>query len=45
MDWRILVFYPEPEARDTIYPERTTDHGQATGNLYYLRLRVECTFL
>jgi hypothetical protein len=19
MDWRILVFYPEPEARDTIY--------------------------
>jgi hypothetical protein len=25
------------------YPERTTDHGQATGKLYYLRLRVECT--
>ena len=25
------------------YPERTTDHGQATGNLYHLRLRVECT--
>ena len=24
------------------YPERTTDHGQATGNLYHLR--VECTF-
>ena len=22
--------------------ERTTDHGQATGKLYYLRLRVEC---
>jgi len=19
MDWRILVFYPEPEAKDTIY--------------------------
>ena len=25
------------------YPERTTDHGQATGKLYYLRLGVECT--
>ena len=24
------------------YPERTTDHGQATGKLYHLRLRVEC---
>jgi hypothetical protein len=24
-------------------PERTTDHGQATGRLYHLRLRVECT--
>jgi hypothetical protein len=24
-------------------PERTTDHGQATGKLYYLRLRVDCT--
>ena len=23
--------------------ERTTDHGQATGKLYHLRLRVECT--
>jgi hypothetical protein len=22
---------------------RTTDHGQATGNRYHLRLRVECT--
>jgi len=28
----------EPE-----YPERTTDHGQATGKLYHLWLRVECT--
>jgi hypothetical protein len=27
-----------------IYPERTTDHGQATGKLYHLQLRVECTF-
>jgi hypothetical protein len=25
------------------YPERTTDHGQATGKLYHLLLRVECT--
>ena len=25
------------------YPERTTDHGQATGKLYHLRLRVEST--
>jgi hypothetical protein len=23
------------------YPERITDHGQATGKLYHLRLRVE----
>jgi hypothetical protein len=26
------------------YPERTTDPEQATGQLYHLRLRVECTF-
>ena len=25
------------------YSGRTTDHGQATGKLYHLRLRVECT--
>ena len=25
------------------YPERTTDPGQATGKLYHLRLRIECT--
>ena len=25
------------------YPERTTYHGQATGKLYHLWLRVECT--
>jgi hypothetical protein len=24
MDWRILVFYPEPEARDKIYPIKKT---------------------
>jgi hypothetical protein len=27
------------------YPERTTDHGQATGKLYHLRLRVEYTYI
>ena len=25
------------------YPKRTTDHGQATGKLCQLRLKVECT--
>jgi hypothetical protein len=25
------------------YPEKTTDHGQAAGKLYHLRLGVECT--
>ena len=25
------------------YSERTTDHAQATGELYHLQLRVECT--
>jgi hypothetical protein len=29
--------------KDLVCPERTTDHGQATGKLYHLRLRVECT--
>jgi hypothetical protein len=29
--------------RSREYPKRTTDHGQATGKLYHLRLRVECT--
>jgi hypothetical protein len=27
------------------FSERTTDHGQATGKLYHLRLRVELPFL
>ena len=27
------------------YPKRTTDHGQATGKLYHLRLRVEYTLI
>jgi hypothetical protein len=25
------------------HPKRTTDHGQATGKLYHLQLRVLCT--
>ena len=25
------------------YPQRITEHGQATGKLYPLRLRIECT--
>jgi hypothetical protein len=25
--------------------ERTTNHGKATGKLYHLRLRVECTLV
>jgi hypothetical protein len=25
------------------YPEKTTNHEQATGKRYHLRLRVECT--
>ena len=37
ISWRPL-WWRKPE-----YPKRTTDHGQATGKLYHLRLRVECT--
>ena len=33
-----LYWWKKPE-----YPKRTTDHGQATGKLYHLWLRVECT--
>jgi hypothetical protein len=29
--------------RKAEYPERTIDPGQATGQLYHLRLRVQCT--
>jgi hypothetical protein len=29
--------------RPVLVMERTIDHGQATGKLYHLRLRVECT--
>jgi hypothetical protein len=30
--------------QDKFNEERTTDHGQTTGKLYHLRMRVECTF-
>ena len=33
-----FLWWKEPE-----YSERTTYHGQATGKLDHLRLRVECT--
>jgi hypothetical protein len=39
ISWRPVLVVEEAE-----YPEGTTDHGQATGNLYHMRLRVECTF-
>jgi hypothetical protein len=29
--------------RAVLVVEEATDHGQATGKLYHLRLRVECT--
>ena len=38
ISWRPILVVEEAE-----YPERTTHHGQATGKLYHLRLRVECT--
>jgi hypothetical protein len=31
------------KAQKTPPPERTTDHGQATGKLYHWWLQVECT--
>ena len=40
ISWRPVLVVEKPE-----YPERTTDHGQATGKLYHLRLRVEWTLL
>jgi hypothetical protein len=36
ISWRPVLVVEEAE-----YPERITDHGQATGKLYHLRLRVE----
>jgi len=38
ISWQPVLVVEEAE-----YPERTTDHGQATGKLYHLQLRVECT--
>jgi len=38
ISWRPVLVVEEAE-----YPESTTDHGQVTGKLYHLRLRVECT--
>ena len=37
ISWRPVLVVEEAE-----YPERTTDHGQATGNIYHLWLQVEC---
>jgi hypothetical protein len=38
ISWRPAIVVEEAE-----YPERTTDHGQATGKRYHMQLRVECT--
>jgi hypothetical protein len=38
ISWRLILVVEEAGV-----PERTTDHGQATGKIYHLRLRVECT--
>jgi hypothetical protein len=38
ISWRPVLVVEEAGV-----PERTTDHGQVTGKLYHLRLRVECT--
>jgi hypothetical protein len=38
ISWRPVLVVKKPEC-----PERTTDHGQATGKLYHLRLRIECS--
>jgi hypothetical protein len=38
ISWRPVLVVEEAGV-----PERTTDHGQATGKLYHLRLRVEFT--
>jgi hypothetical protein len=40
ISWRPVLVVEET---GVLYPERTTDHGQATGKLNHLRLRVECT--
>jgi hypothetical protein len=38
-----ILWQPVLVVEEAGVPERTTDHGQATGKLYHLRLRVECT--
>ena len=38
ISWRPVLVVEEAGVQ-----ERTTDHGQATGKLYHLRLQVECT--
>jgi hypothetical protein len=38
ISWRPVLVVEEAGV-----PVRTTDHGQATGKLYHLRLRDECT--
>jgi len=38
ISWRPVLVVKQPE-----YPERTTEHEQATVKHYHLQLRVECT--
>jgi len=38
LSWRPVLVVEEAGV-----PGKNTDHGQATGKLYHLRLRVECT--
>jgi len=38
-----ILWQPVLVVEEAKYPERTTDHGQATGKLYHSQLRVECT--
>ena len=40
----IFQLYHGDQWKKLEYPERTTAHGQATGKLYHLLLRIECTF-
>jgi hypothetical protein len=38
ISWRLVLVVEEAAV-----PEKNTDHGQATGKLYHMLLRVECT--
>ena len=40
ISWRPVLVVEEAGV-----PGENTDHGQVTGKLYHLRLRVECTLL